>query len=429
MSARLELLPSLLWLVGVFFLGVAHANAIIYGALYGAILLGAWVYRDRLGSIPWSRFKGVGIFFLIYLALAILSLFYSLDVKKSVSEIRGEIVQNFLLFIASVALILLVDRRYLAKLALALGVIFALHMLYGVGVWLAEGGYPYRVAGLLATSKAGLGIEKFGIWVLYALALGVALLLQGGTRGVRIVGAILLGLALVAVMANNTRATVLGALVMFGALAWLFHSRRERFLALGGGLLLLGAVLVGLYYQGERLGQRYDLRLQSEKVARLWHLPPASMGALESEGMDHSIASRLAMWRSIVLSLQREPWIPRGYGRELYKETITQEWGGSENLPYALYRSPHNAFLSMAHQLGIVGLAWMVAWLGYLGVQALRLSHSATPYRWFGAFGFLGLIGFSVSIGFGDFFADSEARLFYIISGAGLALRIRGDYD
>lgn len=418
----MEAIPAFLFLVGVFALGVAHVNAIVNLALYGSIAGWLLFYSKRITQEGWRFLYPVGIFLSIYLALALFSLLFSIDVAKSFREIRGELLQNFFLLVASFWMVVGLKESSLRYWLLALAGILVLHMAIHLGIWVEHGGFPYRAGGLLDSG----GGEKFGVWVLFFLGLSLALGVLGDSKILKILGGGLVLVALVAIVANNTRATLLGAIIMGASLLWLFKERSKRYLALGAGVVLVLVSLSLLYHHGERLGHRYNLAAQSEEIHHLFELSPAQMKDLEKEGIDHAIASRLAMWKSIVLALGDDPLTPRGYGRDLYKRTIAKEWSHTtQNIPYITYLSPHNAFLSMAYQLGILGLFWMVAWFGFLWRRSLLLAHSSSSYRWVGGFFFLGSVGLAVSIFFGDFFADSEARLFYILSGVMLALDFR----
>ncbi|MGP1449495.1 MAG: O-antigen ligase family protein [Wolinella sp.] len=446
---RFSILLGALLVVGLFFLGVANTKAIsnftIYASIFGAIL---FFWRDFL-RFDIRLFRPIFAIFALYFLLSILSLFWSIDPRLSLNEIRSEILQNLLLFFGAFLLAshfsCCVWRYFLYVLVLA----FALHGVAGILIWLLDGGFPTRGSGLLGN------IEGYGIWVLWLFGFSLAFILLGKSRFYTWIGVLLLGVAILAMVANHTRATWLGGIAIVCALVFLLHGKIERLVALASGAIVVLVVTSFLYFCGENLGQRYDLKLHINEISQALKLPPSRIYEVKEQGFDEAISSRLAMWKSIYLALKKDPLTPRGLGRELYARSIVYEWSGMyfdssidakrwleenqkvshiaqngrlENIPYALYIFPHNSYLGMAYQLGIFGLLTMIAWFLLMSKYALGLVHgSDRVFSILGAGYFLGIIGFSVAIFFADFFVDGEARLFYILSGVIFAMRYRSE--
>ena len=198
----------------------------------------------------------------------------------------------------------------------------------------------------------GRHANEFGL--LLALLFGPLLFVAAGAGPGRWRALSLGALALVvpALLLTFSRGGLLAALVVLGGFLW--HHRRVKtlLLILALGALMLVAAPTALK---ERLGTGLDA---------------GALAYTHSADKDTLTAGRVYGWALLVPEVAESPWIGNGLG--------STQWSAAVAAGRYRANHPHNIYLEMLMDLGVLGLAAMVA-LHALYLQRLRrLSADAT---------------------------------------------------
>lgn len=361
------------------------------------------------------------------LVLALISLFFTPDLHDSLKEIRNELVRNFLLTFCLFYVAITKNDAMLKRILLILFCVFLFHTISNIVLWISYGGFPVRSGGFL-DGGPGFAGERFGVWATYTLAFSIGLFYTPYKK----IAWALFALSLLSIFANNTRATYVACLLILFAFIFLFNkSKLLKVMTIG----LFCVILLVFHEYSDKFSNRYNLKNTLAQAELFYELPPARYGEIESKGLDHSITSRLAMWKSVIAYRLEEPFIPAGYGRFLYTKIIKRHFDSShpENIPYANYPQAHNEFFSMLCALGVFGLILFVVLLGFTIQQAYKLfnttSHHQNLQKIFSIIVFFGTFGFIGSLLFGSFFGDTEAKLFYCLLGILLGINYKKTHE
>ena len=407
-----------------FSLPIAHFTAVqsISGSIF-IIIFFIKYYNKIQFTIVYKYYKNIVFIFLVFIILALISLFNTPDLKESIEEINSELIRNFLVLFMLIFYIYFSNDKKIKSIFIIIASILLIHTLLNIGVWIYNGGWPARTGAFLDGTIKGIRIgsaERFGIWATYMLSAAIALILLKYKK----IGYIFLFLSLISIIANQTRATFISSLLIFVVTFFTFSKNiKMKFI-----ILLLTFMAISLFYQySSKLSPRYNVKhivLNFKKIIN------TSPNKFQNLGIEYSTYTRLAMWKSAILYRLKDPFIPQEYGRFLYGKSIKLNFKNEpKNLPLHIYAQTHNEFIGMLYSLGVVGL---ITFLYFLYFQ-LKISYilskidSNSIYQIFGIFTFLGTIGFIGSMMFGSFFGDSEAKFFYPLYGMilGIYLKIK----
>lgn len=388
--------------------------------LYSTIFLGLWYYNDRINFSLLKPLKIPLVLIAVFLSIALISLIFSVDPYESLKKIKVSIIENVFMLILIYLICINFDQKSYQRLFYGIGAAFSIHAIINIVLWQQNGGFPYRSGGLLDTP----GGEMFGIWAAFFLAYSVALTIYYHKK----LGVFLLLLALVSIIANNTRATYIGVLAMLTfAPFFLAYSRRNK-------IILSTAILLGSVCFYSLLGQqvsenKHDYTKIFSKLELIVNMPPAEMEKLDRVyGMDGGIAIRLSLWKSAMLSILQNPLLPRGYGQDLYLKTLKQENQNTpENLPYEHYPQLHNDFLGMWYALGFIGLLAFTGFFIYTIRTCINVSQCSKNNLdiAFSVFIGLGIVTEAVAMFFGTYFTGSEAKIIFMLMAIITALYVR----
>jgi O-antigen ligase len=161
-------------------------------------------------------------------------------------------------------------------------------------------------------------------------------------------------------------ATSRASVVVFAAFLGLLAL--QRFSWKGAlGVLIGGAVLAGMAWMSSPYLRQRILAV-SEEVSRY-----------ESEGIGTSSGYRLGWWKKSLEFVAAAPIAGHGTGatRELFRRAAVDD----PNLQDAITNNPHNQTLSIAIQLGLIGVVLLYAmWIAHL-----LLFRGSGPVAWIGA--------------------------------------------
>jgi hypothetical protein len=235
----------------------------------------------------------------------------------------------------------------------------------------------------------GMHANRFGL--LFALACGpllfVSAMAQGGLRAATL-------LAFLAASAGLLLTFSRGALLAWGIVvaAFLLHQRRVRTLA--AGAVLAGAALIAA---PDALTERFGAGLRAD-----------ALDDATDVTKDELTAGRVHGWLLLLPEVTRSPFLGRGLG--------STQW--SQAVATGQYRAthPHNIYLEVLMDLGLVGLAAMAWWLarelGALRRWAVEPGVAPPTQGFFlGArYGLLGLLAMAATTG--DYMPYSGAHTY-----------------
>lgn len=376
-------------------------------------------------SFDYKNFFKLKVFFILFgglLFLATCSYFYSIDSYKTFSEIRSEFLKPLILFLLVYFFIAVLEKEKLQQLFFLLGCVLVFHAILNIGIWIDNGGWPSRTGGLLDGTIVALNIsnsaERFGIWATYFLSFALGLTFTKHKR----MAYLFIIIALISIIANHTRATFIGTILIFLAyFIFLYKNKLIKIFSLS--LIVLSILFFSIY--SKNFGERFNIYNMVSSLKYLNDYTPSQFKILEDNyELGFSTVTRWAMWKSVILYRIDEPFIPQSYGRFLYGKSLSEIYKDKkENIPYVLFSQAHSDFMSMLFSLGIFGLILFLLLLGY----TLRISYLLTKdenYKSFGVLVFLGTFGYIGSMMFGSFFGDTEQMFFYILLGTTLSIYI-----
>ena len=364
-----------------------------------------------------KKVKTFLLIFLLFLSICISSIFFSIDYKETFSEIRGEVIKPFLVLSFVFIYIYLSNERKILYLIAALVCSLIFHSIVNLYFWYDGGFWPFRAGGLLDNG----GGERFGIWATYAISISIALFFTKYRK----VAIILFLITFISIIANNTRATFVGTLLIF--ITYLICIYRNKFYKVLALFLLFFMILGFINYSKNLNNHRYNVYNMFNEVSYIKKYSPSEFDKLiYNHKLGNPIVARLAMWKSVLLYRIDNPFLPLGYGRFLFENQLKNIWiNVPDNMPYRLYNQPHNDFISMLFSLGVIGLFIFMIFLIYLLKITYYIYFNSKKYNYIGVFIFLGTIGYIGSMIFGSFFGDSEQLYFYALYGMALALYVK----
>jgi len=216
-----------------------------------------------------------------------------------------------------------------------------------------------------------LGMHANELGRLYAVAYAMLLFMRAGSRhfGLRVLLLASMAMVVVALVLTFSRSAFVGlALVNVLFLLWRPSARRVVFFLLlaAGALLLPEAVF-------ERIGYGFD------------------------RGADAVSAGRIeGLWLPLLPEVLRNPVVGNGIGSILWSDAMRR--GGGTTVLGTTH--PHNAYLQALLDMGIVGLAALLAYFAHVwrGLRALYNDASLPPaLRGFYEGAAVGLLGFLIT--------------------------------
>ncbi|MFQ5645879.1 MAG: O-antigen ligase family protein [bacterium] len=334
---------SLAGLMGTMFFDKTNALAsfLLFSALAG------WIYkcvREKRFIIETDR---VGIVLLLMLASALVSSIFSINVRYSFREFRGEIAKIVLLYfliitnLKSEKSVKIILKSLLAGAAVmaVIGVIG-----YFAGFTLFRG----RTVSLYANQS----YTPLGFYLLLCCCLLLGFIIHDQDRKRKFVYFLLIIVFFSCIMATLTRSVWLG---FFSAVAISAYFYRKKLLLFFVPVILLFFLLLPANFSA-RFMTIFDYRNY------------ARAGGVLSD--------RVQLWTSALHIIRDYPILGIGYGKRIFKKVYLKE---GYILPEATERRAlpdcHNLYLSMGVQGGMVGIAL------FLTLMAAFFREALTAYR------------------------------------------------
>ena len=379
-------------LVLVVFLPIAHTETV--RALAMGIPLGLWVMKMILSRRWLFSRTPLDWPVLLFTVVAGLSVTTAVDPRYSLGEFIGEWVTGILLFY------LVVNNLQSDRLKYLLGALFlgnVIMVTYGPYDFFRAGGqlFDYKVrAGSLHS-----GFGTFGTYLVTILPylLAAFFLLRQNLH--RFLIFLLLGLNFFCLYVTHSRGSWVAAAFLLFIIGWKFLPRRIM-------LVSAGVAVLGLFLIAPR--------------GILWHTTPVS-GPGAPGGTVETGSARWELTRFSLGKILENPFQMLGFGRgsfvKKYKDFYLQYKGAQ------LWHA-HNTFLNITLQTGLQGLLFFCLFLyQLLRYCYTRASLEESPLRkFFLTATFLMIVTFLVRNLSDDFFVDDSALLFWLLSGASLAI-------
>ena len=338
---------------------------------------------------------------LIYIALALFSLFSAVDWHYSLGEIKGELFKGILVYYTAVHFV--VRAKHLEQAWRALLWAVGIMVLAGVAIFYHYGGsllHHQLRAGSLHNGYGGLGTYLVLVWPFVLLApRGL-----GRKANQYAVWGLIAGTALLGYL-TFSRAAWLGLLVETALCVLLFSRRRLKVALVGGALcaVLLGALIV--LVPGATHGERWN---------QLWHNP---------EKVGGTAGDLMALWSHSWNEIKRDPLVGIGFGRH----SFSKAYPGFRSTHQPLLWHAHNMFVNVALQTGVQGFLTLIA---IMALIFWRLWPNAPPLTGdmislFGAACAVMVIGMAVRNMSDDFFVKDSALMFWLLTGLALGARER----
>jgi O-antigen ligase len=236
----------------------------------------------------------------------------------------------------------------------------------------------------------GMHANRFGL--LFALACGPLLFVSGATttRWLRWVTLLAFVAATVGLLLSFSRGALLAYLIVVSA--YLLHHRRIRTMA--AGAVLIGAALLAA---PDAVKERFGTGLRADALSDTTDL-----------AKDDLTAGRVHGWLLLLPEVARSPMLGRGLG--------STQW--SEAVAAGQYRAthPHNIYLEILMDLGMIGFAAMAYWI-FRELRSLRrwgrdpgLSADMRGYFQGARYALLGMLAMAATTG--DYMPYSGAHTY-----------------
>lgn len=380
---------SIFFAIYVLVLPIGQTIALRNLAFISLTVLTLWlVWRGRIRPIfplvwPW----------LIYAAVAILSLSYALDPLYSLGEIKREIGYGFLILILAATWINNEVRFSRLVWVLIAGNLFLVVSLFNYAIPLLLQGTTPQVGAL------NIGVGKFSTYLVMIVPFIFAqlFLLPASCRMGKTLLALLIAANITAVYFTGNRAGFVSLIVETALLSAMLLWRRPPNLSIPKvfAALILAVLLLG-----------------SLSIKQIANRTPATPSISDTVTSD----VRWGIWHVALTNIKARPYTGGGFGRNAFK-LLNQDYPKN----YLYVDHAHNALLNMGVQMGFPGMA---AWLFLMVAVGRSLwIPLATTRNWdsskiYAAAGIVMLAGLLVKLQTDDFFNRDIALLFWLLIGA-----------
>ncbi|PAF49303.1 hypothetical protein BKH43_07195 [Helicobacter sp. 13S00401-1] len=390
------------------------------------------------------------ILFAIVVIFAYLSLLNAARIDWTLKYINFNLWLSLFFLIFSYFMMLAFSRKHTNFFVFLIGLALVIIEIITIKIWLAHGGWPYR-------SAIGLtGVIIFGTWLLLGLAFGYAsiFVFKGPWK---ILGFLLLILALASLVANNTRTFFLALPFMLILPAFIIKYKYKATIIIVCIIALI-ALFIGFYNYSGKLNPRFDAKAMVKNIHTVWSVAPGEMGRFDVNCATSNLCSkfsypldkkvhfeessliRLSLLKSILLAIKENPFRPNGYyPREFVYNLEKNFWDYKDvRYPFAYvpahdtdikdgnphtYIHPHDSAVSAIFELGIIGalaIYLFTIFMFYVGVYIYR--HNRGVYKFWGMFLCIFLLGESISFFFDWLILFAAQMVLFVFYGITLGI-------
>ncbi len=374
----------------VFVLPIAHMRALRAVLMLVPALL--WVYRMIFRKEKLFIKNQLMLPWFVFIIFSGLSLFTAIDLRYSVRELLGTIV-NFSLFCLFLNNIKTMKQVNVIILSLLLGSLVqaiygAIHFFYG---------HMSLLDFYSAEHALEVDHKYYSTYLITVLPfIMYKITTSRGKARPALIG--LMALNLFMVVASQQRGAWVAAGVEIAIFLW-YVNRKLLFPLLGVIVVALTLLPSTVLYHGKK---GIDLDAQFGKGRE-----------------ENSITPRIEIWKFSLHEIVSHPFAAIGIGRRSFVKRYRQ-FQNSDTW------HAHNVFLDMALELGIQGLLAFLCMMFVLARTFLEGFRKASveAHYWFLA-SFVFLIGFFVRNMFDDLYIDDLVQMFWAISGISFAVFLR----
>jgi O-antigen ligase len=277
-------------------------------------------------------------------------------------------------------------------------------------------GLPY----LWADVKGAEFAWKMEKSLYFPVVLGIFLLIK--SRLLKSVLIIFALFELVFIMAGRAFSVLLGVIPVF--LLWMVFAKPVKYrLWMLAIILILLSVFAGLVYYQRDHPAIAEYKNKYEKIKDI----------SQEFKKDSGLTDRIALWRAGADIVKERPLLGYGWGENKYKELVRRadfdaKWKTERPYVYALMhmisRRPHNIFIDLAIQSGLLGVVSFLLFLAAYVVHVIKslIQRNSGATRNFLAIIIGGVISiFMISNLLNSEFGNVSGKVFFIILGAGAA--------
>jgi O-antigen ligase len=363
---------------------------------------------------------------LIFMLIALIASVFGMTPVEDLNRFKGELLVPSILF-----LITATEFKSIEKIK---GLFTALIIAFAV----------YTLLTLLESAQYGLRYfwdkthrEQYywldtGYWqrgaIIFPVILGLLLLLKNKWLKLSLGALAVTEFAIISVY--RSFAVLLGACSVL--LLWALFVRPKKYRLYMAGLICLFLVISGsLLYSMKDNPAVSEYR---DKLGKIFNI----QAELGSEG---SFSNRLPFWKAAVDVIKDRPLLGYGWGMKKFQKLVQQEkflnhWQVNEPYVYKLitefkdvYFPPHNMFIEIAVQSGVIGLVSFVvfalAYAAYL-IRRILQSSSDAEHNFFVIIVGGALLSFIIINLMNNELGNISGKILFTVLGAGLAKREQG---
>lgn len=322
---------------------------------------------------------------IIYAAIALISLTYAINVDYSLGEIKTEILYGFLAMV--------LGATWINNRNAFLGLIGIL-IIGNVILIIADVYFAYtskNVWPVLQAAPFKIGVGKFSTYLLIVIPFIAAYIIQPQAKRYFSWGIVLLVLNIAALYFTTTRIAFICLMGQVFVVAGLLVTSKEK-QKFGKKFYVILALLLAIII---------DLIIKRG---------PNEITLIQMIERD----SRWDLWVTALNDIRQRPFTGGGYGIHAFK-LFHPEFAKTNGMLW----HAHNTILNIGVQIGIPGI---LAFLALIGSVLYKLfSYIRSTDRFVGYFALAGIaawVGFILKVQTDDFFTRDLALLFWLLSGA-----------
>jgi len=306
--------------------GLVNVLTTMMGLVYFLVL---WRNPFKGRSLTWP--------YLVFLGMFAVSLPWAPDFRQGIRFVTRLMAP----FVTYLIISDLLDARMVRRVIKAMYVSSVIPITYGIYEFFIGAGNQVT-EGYVRVQSCFNHPAHFSMYLMFMFCLAYATLLSGRSKNSTLLTGYI-GIILMLLIVTYTRISWLGTMVCFVYLSWVYGRRRYAIMA-----AILGSVLLPII-GGEILSRMQDIE--------------AFLTSDDLLDRNNSMGWRFYFWSNLIDAWKESPWIGFGTGSSI---VFGKELMG-------VWTSPHNGYLRVLYETGIIGFAAFIWVLSTMINQALRL--------------------------------------------------------